>query len=1251
MESGDHSLSSEERAASHTPSRGSIPVNDADNMGDMPNPIPQPPPVTLEAIQNLISNLKIEIREDMRQMLNTRLGDPRPNPSADDASWRPTNGDSLTEEDSVGTEDKKRCSFKTFLACKPTEYYGSFEPKVTMRWIRETEQVLEVSKCHEKDKVYYASRMLKDDALVWWNTLYELIGKDVIYKWSWTEFTTRLKNKYCPLRDIEKLEDEFLTLKKGSLTIAEYTKKFSDMLPFVGNIYTTERARINRYVKGLPWEYELEVKRAETTDEAFVAARNVEDVWKRRTMERQVSGDKRKFSGGSSSWNKKGKSVVMSIKQGSRKTYGCPRKGGETMVSTAQKKTEPQKVKTRAFQLTREEAKETQDVVSGTLLINQMPAYVLFDSGATYSFVSHEFGLKFNVPLEPLDYVCEVELASGKKVEIKHVYRGCELSIDDKKFSLNLLPIGVKTFDVVIGMDWLGANDAKIACGKKIVSVKIPDGSKVYVYGEKPKRMSSLISAAKVRRCLVKGCSSFLAYVIVEDKAKKTVNDIDVVREYPEVFPDDLPGLPPERQVEFRIDLVPGASPIARAPYRLAPTEMRELMSQLQELLDKGFIRPSSSPWGAPVLFVKKKDGSMRMCIDYRELNKITIKNRYPLPRIDDLFDQLQGADYFSKINLRSGYHQVRVRNEDIEKTAFRTRYGHYKFLVMPFGLTNAPEIFMDLMNRVCKPFLDKFVIVFIDDILIYSKNAEEHKSHLRTVLEVLKKEKLYAKFSKCEFWLREVQFLGHVVSIQSIKVDPTKVEAVMKWETPKTPTEVRSFLGLAGYYRRFIQDFSRIAVPLTKLTRKGVKFEWGAEQEKAFETLKEKLCDAPVLTLSEGTEDFVVYSDASNRGLGCVLMQRGKVIAYASRQLKEPETRYATHDLELAAIVFALKFWRHYLYGTKCTLYTDHKSLQYVFSQKELNMRQSRWLELINDYDCEIAYQPGKANVVADALSRKFHEKKSQERLMQIELKSSLIERIKDAQKQVLERCDLKKEKMGKDLVFGENTQGLKTVRNRVWVPKTGGNRKLILEESHKTKYSIHPGSTKTYRDLKEQYWWPGMKKRIVKYISKCATCAQVKAEHQAPYGNTQPLQIPAGKWEDITMDFISAMFLAIKETTQLEALAQIYMDEVIRLHGAPLSIVSDRDPRFTSKLWEALQERMGTKIKMSTAYHPQTDGQSERTIQTVEDMLRSCVLDFGGNWDEHLPLVEFSYNNSYHSSIGMPPFEALYGRKCRTP
>jgi len=319
-----------------------------------------------------------------------------------------------------------------------------------------------------------------------------------------------------------------------------------------------------------------------------------------------------------------------------------------------------------------------------------------------------------------------------------------------------------------------------------------------------------------------------LAHITEKKSDEKRLEDVPIVKEFQEVFPEELPGLPPTRQVEFQIELVPGAAPIARAPYRLAPSEMQELSNQLQELLDKGFIRPSSSPWGAPVLFVKKKDGTFRMCIDYRELNKLTVKNRYPLPRIDDLFDQLQGSSFYSKIDLRSGYHQLKVREEDIPKTAFRTRYGHYEFQVMPFGLTNAPAVFMDLMNRVCKPYLDKFVIVFIDDILIYSKSKEDHEEHLRTILELLKKEQLYAKFSKCDFWIRRVQFLGHVIDSQGLQVDPAKIEAVKDWATPKSPTEIRQFLGLAGYYRRFIEGFSKIAKSLTKLTQKNQKYEWG---------------------------------------------------------------------------------------------------------------------------------------------------------------------------------------------------------------------------------------------------------------------------------------------------------------------------------------------------------------------------------------------------------------------------------------
>nr|GEU61226.1 putative reverse transcriptase domain-containing protein [Tanacetum cinerariifolium] len=611
---------------------------------------------------------------------------------------------------------------------------------------------------------------------------------------------------------------------------------------------------------------------------------------------------------------------------------------------------------------------------------------------------------------------------------------------------------------------------------------------------------------------------------------------------------------------------------VARAPYRLAPSEMKELAKQLQELSEKEFIRSNSSPWGAPVLFVKKKDGSFRMCIDYRELNKLIVKNRYPLLRINDLFDQLQGSNVYSKIDLRTGYHQLRIREEDIPITAFRTWYSHYEFRVISFGLTNAPAVFMDLMNRVCKPYLDKFIIVFIDDILIYSKNKEEHEAYLKTILELLKREQMYANFQN---------------------------------------------------------------------------FEWETEVEEAFQTLKQKLCCAPILALPEGSDDFVVYCDASLTGFGAVLMQREKVIAYASRQLRTHEENYTTHDLELGAVVFALRLWRHYLYGKKCVVYRDHKSLQHIFDQKELNMRQRRWIELVTDYDCEIRYHPGKANVVADALSRNEREPIRVKALV-MTVHPNLHEQIRNAQHEALEKKNVEAENLGRLIkpIFKIHPDGTRYHDKRIWLPKFGRLRDLIMHESHKSKYSIHPGSDKMYHDLKQLYWWPNMKADIATYVSKCLTCAKVKAEHQRPSGLLQQPEIPVWKWERITMDFIvglprtlsgydsiwvfadrltkSAHFLPVKTSDSMEKLTQLYLKEVVSL---------------------------GARLDMSTAYHPETDGQSERTIQTLEDMLRACVIDFGGSWDRHFPLVEFSYNNIYHTSIKAAPFEALYGWKCRSP
>jgi hypothetical protein len=445
-----------------------------------------------------------------------------------------------------------------------------------------------------------------------------------------------------------------------------------------------------------------------------------------------------------------------------------------------------------------------------------------------------------------------------------------------------------------------------------------------------------------------------------------------VLCEFPDVFPEDVHGVPPERDVQFMIELKPGTAPISRRSYRMPPNELAELETQLQDLLEKGLIRPSSSPWGCPASFVKKKDQTLRMCMDYKPLNEVTIKNKYPLPRIDILFDQLTGAWVFSKIDLRSGYHQIRIRLEDIPKTTLTTRYELFEYLVMSFGLTNALAHFTYLMNSIFMPELDKFVVVFIDDILIYSKNEEEHAKHLRIVLTHLREHQLYAKFSKSTFWLEEIQFLGHVLSAKGIVVDHSKVKDILEWKPPTTLYQVRSFLRLVGYYRRFIPDFCKIVKPITGLLKNDAKFDWSSICSEAFEQLKVLLTTASILAQPDIERPFDVYCDASGSGLRCVLMQEGRVIAYASRQLRRHEEHYPTHDLELAAVVHALKIWRHYLLGNTCHLYTDHKSLKYIFTQSELNMRQRRWLELIKDYDLEIHYHPGKANVVADALSRK---------------------------------------------------------------------------------------------------------------------------------------------------------------------------------------------------------------------------------------------------------------------------------------
>ncbi|GJR67983.1 putative reverse transcriptase domain-containing protein [Tanacetum coccineum] len=722
----------------------------------------------------------------------------------------------------------RKCSYKEFMSCQPINFKGTEGAVGLIRWFERTESVFSRSNCTEDCKVKFATGTLTKEALSWWNSFAQPIGIEEAYKITWVEFKKLL------------------------------IKKSYAVTPTENNRYTGNRPLCKKCTLHHIGPYTVKWNTCNKVGHLTKNCRN------------------------------KGPATRSNLLPVTVTCHACGEKGH---YANQCRKTTNNNAQGRAYMLRDMNAYQDPNVVMSMFLLNQHLARVLFDSEADKSFVSISLASKLNIPPITIDTFYNIEMADGNLVSTNTVIQGTTLTLLNQPFKIDLMPIKLGSFDVVIGMDWLSKYHARIICDEKVIHIPIN--------GE-----------------------TLIIRVMEKKSDEKRLEDIPVVREFPEVFPEDLPGLPPVRQVEFQIDLIPGATPVARAPYRLAPSEMQELSNQLQELSDR---------------VMEKKSEEKRL--------------------------------------------------KDIPKTAFRTRYGHYEFQVMPFGLTNAPAVFMDLMNRVCKPYLDKFVIVFIDDILIYSRNKEEHANHLRIILELLKKEMLYAKFSKCNFWIHIVQFLGHLIDNQRLYVDPAKIEAVKNWSSPTTPTEIRQFLGLASYYRRFIKDFSKIAKSLTELTQKNKKYIWGKDQETTFQLLKQKLC------------------------LGVVLMQREKVIAYASRQLKPNEENYTTHDLELGEVVFALKIWRHYLYDTKCTVFTDHKSLQHILDQKELNMRQCRWLELLADYDCEIRYHPGKENVVADALSRKERIKPLLVRSLVMTIHPKLPSQILKAQTEALQEENIKAE------------------------------------------------------------------------------------------------------------------------------------------------------------------------------------------------------------------------------------------------
>jgi hypothetical protein len=925
---------------------------------------------------------------------------------------------------------------------------------------------------------------------------------------------------------------------------------------------------------------------------------------------------------------------------------------------------------------------------------------VLVDSGASCCFISEQLvqqNRKLRRALVPSSV--PVELATGVVTQAQNVAVDVPLEMHTYRDKLNFVEVQLKGCDAILGMTWLKKLNPKICWSEHAMFIPLNgriqrvDGisadptsstaSNANIYCSSSHKPIRLVTEKHINKLLKHGKAESVVLASIQPPDPDPTVQISqpksslpsgLLTEFADVFPSELPReLPPARSVDHRIELTQTTPPNPRSVYRMSASELDELKKQLDDLIAAGFIQPSKSPFAAPVLFVKKKDGSMRMCVDYRDLNKITIKNRYPLPRIDELFDRLKGAKCFSKIDLRSGYHQVRIHPDDVPKTAFRTRYGHYEFLVLPFGLTNAPATFMHLMQSVFGPHLDSFVIVFLDDILIYSKTNEEHEQHVRSVLELLRKHKLYAKMSKCEFFKSSISFLGHVVNSDGITMEQDKVKAIREWPPPKSITEVRSFLGLAGYYRRFVKNFSDISAPLTELLQTDVKWEWNDRQQQSFNELKDSISSAPVLVIPDDSLPFVVTTDASVYAVGATLSQdHGKgqqPIAFLSHKLHSAEQRYPTHEQELLAIIIALKEWRHYLHGRKFKIITDHRSIQFLSTQPNLSPRQIRWSESLQQFDYEVQYKPGKTNVVADALSRRSDHRNSSVPTQLSNLVASTHSIANDLLVQV--KSAYQNDPTCLELLANNTTnrKSLYQIRNQLifsgnqlYIPADDSIKSALMKEAHDSATSGHVGMTKTLDSLSRFYFWPKMQLDVREYVGSCRACQSNKPRSQNQPGLLRSIPHPPRRWQLITMDLItqlprtrtgfdaifvivdkcSKMIHCIATTTTVTAaeLANLFFREVFRHHGLPSSIISDRDPRFTSSFWTELWKRLGTSLAMSTAYHPQTDGQTERANRTIEDMLRAMVSQRQDDWDQHLTAVEVAYNNSRQESTGFSPF-----------
>ena len=932
----------------------------------------------------------------------------------------------------------------------------------------------------------------------------------------------------------------------------------------------------------------------------------------------------------------------------------------------------------------------------------------LVDTGSSTNLIDPTIVKQLGFQLHDCNKSISLTLADGT-VSSRSIssYVDATILVSNSEFTCTFLVCELSKAKIILGMQWLTQHKAILDCSSGALSLTTLESPQQTIITEfnplqkfTPPKNDQLSPALPDEQLSSEHCMSVLDSTVPCSEPKPILTA--KYDQYMEVFSQaNAKVLPPHRDHDHAIPIVPDKTPPFGPLYPLSQNELQVLKQYTEENLASGFIRRSSSAASSPIIFVKKKDGSLRLCVDYRGLNSVTIKNRYPLPLISEILDRVQGASIFTKIDLKNAYHLIRIKEGDEWKTAFRTRFGLFEYQVMPFGLTNAPASFQDFIQFVLRDYLDIFVIVYIDDILIFSDNQNNHNIHVKKVLQKLLEAELYANLEKCEFDVSQVQYVGFTLSKEGITMDPGKVNSILSWPVPTKLSEVQSFLGFANFYRRFINGYSTVVKPLTRLTAKNVPFHWDANCQNAFDSLKQSFTNAPILRHFDPTLPIIVETDASGYALAGILSQKFPngvhPIAYHSRSLTPAEYNYDTHDRELLGVVECLKHWRQYLEGSthRIQILCDHANLRYFMHVKRHNRRQAAWSTFLSELDFEFHYQPGKVNK-ADALSRREDYRQGKNPLEDVNpifsadqfcnivstlsVDQPFVDKLRRRYpKDEVTQEVLKYQTNASDFADSPNLEFLKSFSvspegilfkdGKIYIPNLDSLKLQILQHCHDNEVSGHPGIRKTIKLILRQYTWPNIHSDVTKYCKTCDLCNRTKSSRHAPYGLLQPLSAPDYPWQSITMDFVTGLpksndyqsllvvvdrltkfarfipLTSVERPTAPEC-ADLVFNIIFCRHGLPLQIITDRDTVFTSKFWNCLLKHLKVKPSKSTAFHPQTDGQTERTNQTLEAYLR-CYCDYNQeNWSSLLPTAEFCYNNAYHSTIRMSPFKAYTGR-----